>query len=266
MDAFVPKPFDVDQLLDTIVRLIQRRAGNVQTARDASGLFIDGLGGSAKGRSGGAWDALPLFDAEEAQRKWHRSETLMRHLQTFAREHSEDGTKLLEHLQMGGLQDLTGVAHKLRGAAGALSLPRCMAIATAIEESAQSSHLEKQLQAWVEEMLSVLQATICRIEDYLQTHKPALAKAVVTVPASLPLSQGDTTQQAQAQRGLLAQLRAGVATDDPEQVEQYLPTLAQLLPMADLHRLHLLIDTFDFDGVNQWISSIESELDTETNQ
>jgi CheY-like chemotaxis protein len=254
MDAFVPKPFDVDQLLDTIVRLVQLRAENVQTKALAANASAGDEGLSAR------WDGMRLFDVDAARHLWRRPENLARHLQTFVREHSDDAAHLLAHLQAGQTQELSSVAHKLRGAAGALSLQRCMALATAIEESVQSNIAAQQVGAWVEELQHVLQATALSIEEYLQTHTATTASQ--PAPAGLIPAQGDISQRAQAQRALLEQLRAGVRTDDPAKVEQHMPALAELLPGADLPRLQTLLDTFDFEAVSHWIDSIELDLRT----
>jgi HPt (histidine-containing phosphotransfer) domain-containing protein len=244
MNAFVPKPFDVDQLLDTIVRLVHERASGVLTT-------------AASATGGPPLDTQLLFDVDGAQRKWRRTETLVRHLKTFLREHCDDAAHMLVHLQAGQTQELMSVAHKLRGAAGALSLQRCMTLAAAIEESVQSHIAAQQVGEWVGELQQALQATAVSIEEYLQTHTAqALSQPA---PSRLSPAQDDSTQRDQACRALLEQLRAGIRSDDPAKVEQHMPALAQLWPSADLQRLQTLLDTFDFEGVSQWIASIELE-------
>jgi HPt (histidine-containing phosphotransfer) domain-containing protein len=264
MDAFISKPFDVNQLLDTIERLVQARAGPVQPAHSASGLLTEDTVDPVQVIAGATWLAMPVFDIDAARCKWRRNDMLMRHLQTFVHEHAEDGTQLLELLHAGRMQELVNMAHKLRGAAGALSLPRCMALATAIEESARSNDSVVQLETWVQGLYFVLRATIRRIEDHLQTHKPAMAAALPVVHGGLSQRHVDAHQQADAGRALLLQLHAEVATNDPGRVERHVPALAQLLPNADLPRLQTLLDSFDFEGVSQWISIVESEIDAET--
>jgi hypothetical protein len=137
-----------------------------------------------------------------------------------------------------------------------------MALAASIEESLPSSISTLQLQQWMEELQVVLQATALSIEEYLQAparaHAPK-ARAVSTSPAEL-----DSAQRAVAQQALLERLRAGVRTDDPAQVEQHMPALAELWPGAQLQQLQALLDAFDFEGVNVWISTIERETENLT--
>jgi PAS domain S-box-containing protein len=282
MDAFVPKPFDVDQLLDTILGLVQPPTPSAQTPTlvpaaqgtvdeavpglDVTDDVADSVGQAATkldlAGHHAHWSSLRLFDVEAAQLKWRRHDTLARHLQTFAKEHGDDADLMLARLQAGEIQEIGPVAHKLRGAAGALSLQRCMALAASIEESLPSSISTLQLQQWMEELQVVLQATAQSIEEYLQAparaHAPK-ARAVSTSPAEL-----DSAQRAVAQQALLERLRAGVRTDDPAQVEQHMPALAELWPGAQLQQLQALLDAFDFEGVNVWISTIERETENLT--
>jgi CheY-like chemotaxis protein len=240
MDAFVPKPFEVEQLLSTIVRLVKGHAPVAVEGSADTGLNVMGL-----------------FDMDAAQRKWRRPETLVRHLQTFVQEHAVDAVRMLAQLQAGQMQELMAVAHKLRGAAGALSLQRCMALATNVEESVLLNTDTQQIGEWLEELHQVLQATALCIADYLQTQAAAPARP----PARdrVPAPQGDTVLRAQNQRALLEKLRLAVRTDDPAQVEQHLPAVAELMPEADLKGLQTLLDKFDFEGVSQWIAMYQLE-------
>jgi CheY-like chemotaxis protein len=240
MDAFVPKPFEVEHLLSTILRLVQGHAPVAVEARPNSSSI--GIG---------------LFDVDAAQRKWRRPETLVRHLQTFVQEHSGDAVRMLAQLQAGQLQALMAVAHKLRGAAGALSLQRCMELATNIEETLHANVATPKVGEWLEELHQVLQATALSIADYLQTQ--AATPGLQPAPAGVPLPPGDSAQRVPDQQALLEQLRIAVRTDDPAQVEQHLPAIAALLPNADLQRLQTLLDNFDFEGVSQWIAIYEPQ-------
>jgi CheY-like chemotaxis protein len=253
MDAFVPKPFEVEQLLDTIVRLVRARVPGVAVGEPVGAAAAVGVA---------AWDALPLIDLDAAQRKWRRPETLVRHLKTFVREHCDDAAHMLTYLHDGQMQELTAVAHKLRGAAGALSLQRCLALATAIEESVLANPAAEHVGPWIVDLQRVLQSTARDIETHLKTQKDALSAG--PQPASLTTSYGTDAQNAQALRELLEQLRTAVRTDDPAMVERHIPAVAQLLPSADVQILQILLDTFDFTGVSRWIAAIELESETET--
>ncbi len=263
MDAFVPKPFDVDQLLDTIVQLVQDRATGA-LAPQRSGMLLAGAPPATSVAQGGNhWDDKLLFDVDGAQRKWRRTETLIRHLNTFLQEHGADGTQLLELLAAGSTREMVNVSHKLRGAAGALSLERCMALAATIEVSAQSNNAPEQIAVRIQELQGVLQATVGVVEDYLQSHQPAVDATLKVLTAGIPLVHANKSDQAGARRALLAQMRVAVDTDDPSQVEQHLPSLEQLLPHADLARLQALLDGFDFEGVSKWIQTAEVGLEVQ---
>ncbi len=276
MDAFVPKPFDVDQLLDTILRLVRQRALQIPAAGAAEGskrpADVLAIGRAStlatESEHKAPWDGMHLFDVEAAQRKWRRPDTLVRHLRTFVREHSDDATLMRSQLQSGHLHDLAAVAHKLRGASGALSLQRCMTLATAIEESVDSSISTEQISAWLLHLHTALQATAVSIGEHLQAHAEALAVAEATVSvgpaAGVSPAPEEPAKLAQARRALLQQLRQALRTDDPAQLEQHLPALEQFVQYAEVRRLQHLLDGFDFEGVRQWINTIEQKLETET--
>ena len=252
MDAFVPKPFEVNHLLNTIVRLVQGRA----------------MAAAAEGGTRAPWEDMRLFNVEEAQSKWRRTETLVRHLHTFVHEHRADATGMRVQLQAGQLQELSATAHKLRGAAGALSLQRCMALATVIEESVVSNIATEQMGTWLQQLDQVLQATAASVNDYLHAHNQTLAVAAMAVglvpsrptqSAASPLARAPLGHSG---RALLQQLRHALRNDDPAALELYLPALNTWVSPAELRRLQHLLDGFDFDGVRAWISSIEEQLET----
>jgi hypothetical protein len=122
----------------------------------------------------------------------------------------------------------------------------------------KSNIAAQQVGAWVEELQQVMQATFVCIEGYLQTQ--------MTVTDAQPLrggptvDHGNSTKRAEVLESLLAQLRAGVLTDNPAKVEQHMPALAELMPGADLPQLQTLLDAFDFEAVRQWIDSLEIDL------
>jgi PAS domain S-box-containing protein len=266
MDAFVPKPFDVDQLLDTIARLVQERGLAVRAPLAAAGsgaaaaLAVVAGGNAMAAPEALPWEDLPLLDVAAAQRKWRRSDTLARHLQTFVRTHGDDAARMHALWQAGQRSALLSAAHKLRGSAGALSLQRCMALAAALEDALLADPGTQQPGAWLEALQQVLPTTSARIADYLQTQAPG---PVQPAPARALAAAGDSAARAQARRALLQQLREAVRSDDPAMVEQHLPALAQWWPGAELQQLQTLLDGFDFAAVSQWIARMEQEPEPE---
>ena len=250
MDAFVPKPFDVDQLCETMVRLVQKR--HAQDPQHAQVPVAD----DADGAAAPLWDALPLFDVAAAERKWRQRERLTRHLHSFVREHGADATRMRAQLQSAKLQELAAVAHKLRGAAATLCLPRAAALAKAIEMALQAHPSHAPIAEWLEQLDQVLAATSARIAAYGHASAPS-------APSAANPERASPAPTDPSPRALLQQVLLALRSDDPAAIEAYLPALAQWVPSHELQRLQQLLDGFDFAGVKAWVHTLEHEHEHE---
>src|SRR5690606_17661958 len=108
MDAVVTKPFDVDELVRLLLRLVRGVAGGDGRATDSSP--------DRPTTDSNRGPLLVDFDAGLAL--WQDAEQYRHHLHRFVKEHEDEA----QHAGMLRNEDLILLVHKTRGSAAALAL------------------------------------------------------------------------------------------------------------------------------------------------
>jgi two-component system sensor histidine kinase/response regulator len=218
MDDFVAKPFDMERVVAVLLRLCGQEAEALDAASAAS-------------------TAAPLVALDERQglTLWKNQAAYAKQLQRFVESYASADGLVADALAQGDAQAATGLAHKLRGAAGSLALPevaRCAGqIERALAEDGDAAEDIQALGAALDEALAAI--------------------AQLTSLAALEAGTGPCAEYAidpGAVAPLLAELLRDLDQDAPNQAEATLDALAEKLPEALLKPIHEAVDEFDFRG------------------
>ncbi|WP_051228865.1 hybrid sensor histidine kinase/response regulator [Paludibacterium yongneupense] len=235
MDDFVAKPFSVEQLLQTILRL----TGRVQPA--ASGARQSPAPEQVPPAPG---LALPGIDQEQGLRAWRDIEVYHRFLQKFAADYADSAQTLDTLQQQGDVAAARALAHKLKGAAGNLAL-NAVAQAAGELELAFGRGEATETPSWT---LAAALAEVCDSIARLSGQAEAPPPPAVTTP---PLAN------------LLRDLQTALDSDSPERIDPALAPLHAVLAPASLASLRSRIDNFDYRGAEAVVAALIEGLDPE---
>ena len=230
MDDFVAKPFDVDELVERINSVVHR---DVTRSLNSQSDCIEQI------TENKAHD-LPLIDIVNGLKLWRVEAAYHKSLKLFVREHAPDAQKLLEDSSAARVENIAAIAHKLKGAAGALSLYRVAQIAGEIEESAASCN-----QAALKYLVEVLAKTVLAINEIIGQPGESAAEQMA------PLSNIDLAVA-------LSQLLEALDSDDPELILPRLEGLSGALPEQVLESICSAVDLFDFRGAEGQVKAIST--------
>lgn len=248
MDAFVAKPFEVDELVDVIIRLTPARPQqatppepSVEEAEDVLAA-VDEEGADPQ-----------LLDVQRGLAYWREAAPYRKYLTQFGRNYQHATQEISEHLSRGEPDAAASYVHKMRGAAGSLALPTvafiCAEIETALHGSGDVSDLLSSLQL-------ALRETLADIAGYVGAANPD--DAAPSHGSELPAERVPLLRQS------LQQLLRSLDSDDAAQIETALPALHGLIPAERLRELQRCVDEFDFRAaealVNQWLAVPPTEL------
>ncbi|HEY9105193.1 MAG TPA: response regulator [Roseateles sp.] len=228
MDAFVAKPFAVDELIAAILRLTGPRP-TVQAAPAAAPTTPADLPGMAMA---------------EALKVWRDPAVYRRFLAKFAHDNAGCVERLRGLLEQGERGQAGALAHKIKGSAGNLSLPALARAADRVEhrlmEGGDPMEDLAPLQAAFDEACRLIQAVTAAAE-----------------PPPVPSAPASRSQL----RALLDELLAALDGDNPDLAAPVLRQLDGLLPEASVARLRGRVDDFDFRGAEQEARALVQELE-----
>ena len=234
MNAFVAKPFAVDELIAVIQRLVGPRQA-------AAPLVAAG----PAPRAGGGAERI-AFD--EAAKVWRDLDVYRRFLAKFARDNADSMAQLRRLLEQGHAKQAGAVLHKLKGSAGNLALPELARTAGSLER-----RLLEGGDALAE--LATLEQAFSRACEAIAayTAEPQGAGGAADPAASPPADKTRT-------RALLAELLAALDRDNPDMAAPVLQQLGGLLPTAKLTPVRASVEDFDFRRAEQLARDLAAEL------
>ncbi|WP_295450669.1 response regulator [uncultured Thiodictyon sp.] len=199
--------------------------------------------------------ATPRRDASVLDRDLDLDRELGRHnisdnavyqrlLRYFVDSYREAGDEITALVAQGEHPAAAALAHKLKGAAGTLALPKVARIAAAIEQDIKAGRASAPGQ---QQLRAALQAAVQAITALV---------GVAPETADAPPVASDSVVIGPLLRGLLRALDR----DNPDQAEPILAALAPLLPDGPWRRLREPVDAFDFLAAKAQVRALAADL------
>jgi len=234
MDAFVAKPFDVPDLLGIICQHLSREGAEEPTVSPPAAPVSPPAVGEA-----------PLLDATVGLRVWRDATAFRRSLALFLDRHGSDADALAAASAGNQQEEVVAIAHRLRGAAGALALGALAGLAQELEEDFRQGKARGDEAV---RLRSCLARTAEAVRAHLGGDMPATATAAL---GSLPAETA------------IALLRT-LDSDDPEEIDRMLDRLQADLPTALLLPLRAAVSAYDFRAAERYLrewTEAEREVD-----
>ncbi|MBL8445843.1 MAG: CHASE domain-containing protein [Zoogloeaceae bacterium] len=241
MDAFVSKPFEVDDLVNALLAL-----------RDARMPGLDGHSPEAVEAAPAVNTPdprrlVPLLDACAIRRRWTKADSYRRHLRTFSRDHGEDAARLVELCDKADWAAAAKFAHKLRGAAGTLAMLRVADLAGRLEEVfIQGEPVSEGVSGDVTALGSILE----------QTQAAAMAYCDRSDGIG-PCTAADDDPAAVA---TLQRLRDACSAGEPAPIRAALLNAGPCLDSEHLGRLQAMVELGEFAAAGRLVEALCQEL------
>lgn len=228
MDAFVAKPFAVEELIATILRLIGARPALAATVAEPVPVELA---------------MLPGIAMEEALKVWHDPVVYRRFLAKFAHDNASCAERLRELLTQNERGAAGALAHKIKGAAANLSLPALARAAEAVEHRLMKG------------------GDASGDVDAFQTAFDEASKLIEALVGDKdPIPAVQTPVNDDQLHALLDELLVALDGDNPDLAAPVLERLAGLLPEGAFARLRGQVDDFDFRGAERQARLLMTEL------
>jgi CheY-like chemotaxis protein/HPt (histidine-containing phosphotransfer) domain-containing protein len=238
MNAFVAKPFEVDELVSVICQMVPE---GVRAWRKP--LFARMAGdASADGENGEEVNPQAL-NVDKGLAYWNDETKYRRYLGQFARDYEGASQEVEAMLRQGEADKAAAYLHRMRGAAGSLMLPGIAAASAEIEATLEAGRDAAEL---LGELGQAMAWGLDGIARYLSGSPDAAAEPPAQQPPAAAMR--DPSQA-------LSAMMSALDTDDPSQIERALEALAGCVPRQWYAELERRIHEFDFRAAEAWILS-----------
>lgn len=254
MNAFVAKPFNVEELMSAIQKLthcqpeISEEESHSDVAQKAQNLnsFENTIYTENNSHADGSFfdpQSLPGIAVAKGLMVWTDLAAYQKFLLKFASDYAESAKKLIHYFGDKDYEAASALAHKLKGAAGNLALPEVAQIAGELESMETSNYSMD-------------------VFNRLQT-------ALDTAIASIFLFTAEKNNQTDVEpdvvdieqvKKILPKLMKALDTDAPDQALTLLDDLAVVFPPAALASVRACVDDFDFRGAEILVRGLADQL------
>ncbi|MRV73096.1 response regulator [Duganella sp. FT92W] len=232
MDAFVAKPFNVDDLIATILRLTKDQDGAAAASAKPA---------AAPQATADVWPGIAL---QQGLATWRDETAYRKFLRKFAADYGRSGAQLETWYAQGDTAAAQALTHKLKGAAASLSLTDVARTAGDLELAEhEGGDIATALRA-LQDALAIACASI-------------IAYAGADTAPSPEMSGGGDTG------ALLRELLLALDTDSPDRASAVLNRLAPLISSSATAQIRGRIDDFDFRAAEALALGLVTELGLE---
>ncbi len=234
MDCFLAKPFDVEQLVDKVVELKQRRLETQPVPSQQPFLEASKL------------DDLALMNTHQAIKKWNSEESYCRQLRLFSKLHSED-LPLIKHHVIANFEYAKQILFKLKGAASALSLDSLYRYIDEIEHQVKTKQdLDVESLVGVE---MCFDRTMSAIFDYLIERDEFTSCDITAQPQADNKQKAEKTSSENQSDESYRQLLEALENQDEQQVAVLLDKLQHRLPIVVQRKIRQCSQPEDFEKI-----------------
>jgi signal transduction histidine kinase/DNA-binding response OmpR family regulator len=236
MNAFVAKPFNVDELMATIQKLTGCRPESVEESRASPVTLIeDNVPPIAQ---------LPGISIAKGMEVWKDVSAYKKFLIKFSSDYANCCARFTAFHVDGQQIEMHALAHKLRGSAANLAIFDVAQCAQEIELMAVNA--------------SDLPEAIGRLESALNTALSSITLFSAEDAAPAPTQQVPIALDKIAP--ILAELLRALDTNSPVRANQLLNDSSAVLPQDAMANLRSRIDDFDFRGAESVVHNLAAQL------
>ena len=243
MDAFVSKPFNVDELVETVLKLVNPTSRQTLTKNDSEHAEEKTSDSKEQSTANQEIDNTPLIDFDLGLKNWGNASTSAFHkmFRFFLQDHENDGTAVLACIEAGDDKKARAILHKLHGASGSLALSRLMHFVAAFESQLIENQGDKLKSA--QDLCRLMTITNQAIEAYLNNNAPDEKETPKATPTDSDIGE------------ICQKVLDILNTDDPVEIEQISDMVTGQLPEQLVTELQTCIDSFDFRTAEMLIHS-----------
>lgn len=245
MNSFVSKPFEVNVLINEILRFIPDKD---RSASVSPSVPVDQTTTKQPSEALSVKTDYQFIDVLSALTKWKKDALFKKQLKFFLVDHFDAQNRLDELLIQQEYATAKAMLHKLRGIAGALSLTPLMNISSVLEREIDENGRSGKVAESYQQFCNAMDGTKKDIEHYLGLtwieQRSGSDHDIISV----------TELSSEAVDACQAILFA-LDSDDVVEVEQVLPTTKQYLPERLLKQIYDSIGLFDFNKAESLIKS-----------
>jgi signal transduction histidine kinase/CheY-like chemotaxis protein len=251
MDAFVAKPFNVDELIAAILRLT-RHTGPAPAAPAVTADAAELANPAARER----WPGIAL---QRGLAVWKDAGDYRRFLLKFSADFGDSAARVTACYAAGDAAGARALTHKLKGSAASLALMEVAGAAALLEAAERAGN----------DPGAALEALQRAIATALESIAGYAAEAAPAAPAPEPDADGagtaDTADTADTAE-LLRELIAALDADARARASARLDALAPRIGPASAGALRARIDDFDFRAAEALARELMAQLDVATRE
>jgi HPt (histidine-containing phosphotransfer) domain-containing protein len=246
MDGFAAKPVNMPDLLAEIARVTGLSvAGGTATPQVAA----------LEPPAGPLVHELLSIDLATGVRRWGSEQALLAAVERFVEQHTGDAQELQSALREQDLGHARMLAHRLRGAAGNLSLAALHACAQALEDALKSGSI-----GVAQSLVDGLGHALGDLSSVL--HAFTATDAAAPDMADAPGAVSDRSQWRAWAAGALLSLARGELDDD--NLQSLLQAMRASGQAASAQEIERALDNFDFDQSGQLLQQLIASTPWET--
>ncbi len=271
MNAFIAKPFNVEELMTTIQQLthcqpefiLGEGLSEVGEAAENSAELADTVGLVAQ------FENLPGIAVDRGMSVWRDAALYRKFLLKFLNEYADCASRLSAYYASDEPAAARALLHKMKGAAGNLALIDIEAAAAELESSEPGFELDSALKR-LQIVMEFSSASIAVFTAEVAKRDPQAAPedAGPAAPLILAASAENTAEQSAGQMATqvaaqLDELMRALDTDNPDSANRILDILIPMLPADALAKVSRCVDDFDFRAAEALVRSLLEDLLTE---
>jgi signal transduction histidine kinase/CheY-like chemotaxis protein len=249
MNAFVAKPFNVDELMEVV-----RRLARVTPAQAAAVLSIPAAHTAGQGALAAPPPTpLPGIDLPRALQVWKEPAPYSAILGRFAADFGDIADRLEAALAASGTSGIDALCHQLKGVAGNLALPEVARLAAELQKVITHGGDAAGLVVALRGALATVLESVAELAKQVAERGAASpAPAAAHDAAAAALGAESTT-------ALLSTLLTCLDQDNPDAAAPLLAALELRLPASVVDAVRSRLDDFDFRGAEDEVRALIAE-------
>jgi signal transduction histidine kinase/DNA-binding response OmpR family regulator len=234
MNRFIAKPFNVDEMMETLQQLTGCTTEPLQS-------LVEAQEAQPAPASGASFEVL---DVSAGLRKWGDEAAYKKYLRRFVSTDGQCGRQVAALLEQENLSEAAAIIHRLKGSSGALALAGVEHASRLLDErlvdGVDPEDLAEQLQTALDDALEAIQQYIGSADEE--------TSASTTTPVSTAVGP------------LLTELLRALDRDNPDEAEPILASLTKVVPEEHLRGICERVEAFDFRNAEVQVKALADKF------